>query len=207
MTLYGYIRTSKARQPGQAGSDPEVQRHQLRNAGVDDSRIYADVSVSGTKGVSSRTGWAALDARLDQGDVLVVSSVDRIGRRNLDVMYSIYALHHRGIRLRSLAPEESQWAAYLDADPDSPEWFMGAILATFAAYGAQQERQSISRRTKAGLDKAKADGTKLGRPPRLTPRQIEVIKQELANNKPLRQISREYQVPTTTLRRAIGRVN
>ena len=49
-------------------------------------------------------------------------------------------------------------AQYLDADPDSPESFLGYTLAGFAAWVSDQELVSIRRRTKAGLEKAKADG-------------------------------------------------
>ena len=66
-------------------------------------------------------------------------------------MWAIYDLQRRGIRLRSLADNEVQWTKYLDADPDSPEAFMGNVLASMAAYVASQERQNISRRTGRGL--------------------------------------------------------
>ena len=69
-------------------------------------------------------------------------------------MWAIYDLQCRGIRLRSLAGREGQWTRYLDADPDSPEVFMGNVLASMAAYVTSQERQNISRRTRAGLDAA-----------------------------------------------------
>ena len=72
------------------------------------------------------------------------------------------------MRIRSLADNEQSWAQYLDADPDSPELFLGYTLAGFAAWVSDQELVSIRRRTKAGLEKAKADGKKLGAPRRLS---------------------------------------
>ena len=51
MTTYGYIRTSREQEIGHPGSDPQVQRRQLVDAGVDPARIYSDVAVSGTKDV------------------------------------------------------------------------------------------------------------------------------------------------------------
>ena len=83
-------------------------------------------------------------------------------------MWAIYDLQRRGDRRRSLASNEGDWTKFLDADPDSPEAFMGNILASMAAYVASQERQNISRRTRAGLDAPKAEGKELGRPRRLT---------------------------------------
>ena len=50
MATYGYIRTSRDQDPGHPGSAPEVQRHQLADAGVDHARIYADIDVFGVAG-------------------------------------------------------------------------------------------------------------------------------------------------------------
>ena len=56
MTTYGYIRTSRQRIQGTAGSDPEAQAHQLRQEGVPEANIYRDVGVSGGTGTNSRAG-------------------------------------------------------------------------------------------------------------------------------------------------------
>ena len=63
-TTYGYIRTSRQRIQGTAGSDPEAQAHQLRQEGVPEANIHRDVGVSGGTGTNSRAGWRALNARL-----------------------------------------------------------------------------------------------------------------------------------------------
>ena len=54
MATYGYIRTSRDQAPRHPGSDPEVQRRQLADAGVDPGRIYAYVAVSGATPGGSR---------------------------------------------------------------------------------------------------------------------------------------------------------
>lgn len=203
MATYGYIRTSRAQEPGQPGSDPEAQRRQLIGAGVEARHIYADVGVSGIAGVSSRNGWRALDSRLDKGDVLTVVALDRVGRSYLDVMHAIHTLHSRGVRLRTLAEEEATWAAFLDADPDSPEYFIGHTLAGFAAYAAGQERKAISRRTIAGLEKARDQGKRLGRPPRLSGEQVDTVRQFRAAGVAISKIAREMGVPRSTVRNAL----
>ena len=53
---YGYIRTSRQRIAGEAGSDPEAQALQLRGVGVAPEDIYRDVGVSGSIGTNSRAG-------------------------------------------------------------------------------------------------------------------------------------------------------
>ena len=63
-------------------------------------------------------------------------SIDRIGRRWLDTMGNIHDLQRRGVRIRSLADNEQSWAQYLDADPESPESFLGYTLAGVDFQGA-----------------------------------------------------------------------
>ena len=152
---------------------------------MDAAHIYADVAVSGAKDYNSRDQWHDLDQRLALGDVLVVAAIDRLGRRYLETMWAIYDLQRRGVRLWSLADNEVQWTRYLDADPDSPE-------ASMAAYVASQERQNISRRTRAGLDAARAKDVELGRPRRLTEEQLTTIRQDLADEMSVATVARKY---------------
>ena len=194
MALYGYIRTSVA------SIDPETQAKQLRDAGVDASNTYRDLAVSGRNGAASRDGWHALNARLAEGDTLLVASIDRIWRRWLDTVTAVLDLQRRGIRLHSLAETEALWARYLDAAPDSPEAFIGSILAQFAAWTAHQEVESISRRTRAGLEKARAQGKRLGRPPALTEEQISAASYLRATGISDRAIARTLRVAASTVR-------
>ena len=172
---------------------------------MDPARIYADVAASGAKDYNSRDQWHVLDQQLAQGDVLVVAAIDRLGRRYLETMWAIYYLQRRGIRLRSLADNEVQWTKYLDADPDSPEAFMGNVLASMAAYVASQERQNISRRTRAGLQAARDKGVELGRLRRLTGEQLIAIRQDVEEGMPVAAVARKYGVPRSTLRSTLGR--
>ena len=106
MTTYGYIRTSRQRIQGTAGSDPEAQVHQLRQDGVPEANIHRDVGISGGTGTNSRTGWRALDAKLAAGDTLVVVAIDRIGRRWMDTVNAVRDLRTREVKIRSLAKSE-----------------------------------------------------------------------------------------------------
>ncbi len=178
---YGCVCTSRPRVSELAGSDPETQRQQLLAAGVALSHIYQDVGVSGTYGNNSRRGRHSLDSRLAQGDTLVVVSIDRIGRRWPDTMGNIHDLQRRGVKIRSLADNEQSWAQYLGANPDSPESFLGYTLAGFAGWASDRELVSIRRHTKAGLEKAKADGKKLGAPRRLSAEQEAVVVEMVAS--------------------------
>ena len=200
VTTYGYVRTSVA------GSDPESQALQLRGAGVEPTNIFRDLAVSGRVGAASREGWHSLDGRMAAGDTLTVVSIDRIGRRWLDTVTALTDLRTRGVRILTLAENEAVWAAYLSADPDTPEAFIGHMLASFAAWVAAQEIESISRRTKAGLERARAAGTKLGRPRVMSDEQISAAEFLRSTTHSDRAIARLMGVDARTVRNMLGKV-
>ena len=203
MTTYGYIRTSRQRIQGTAGSDPEAQAHQLRQEGVLETNIYRDVGVSGGTGTNSRAGWRALNARLVSGDVLVVVTIDRIGRRWMDTVNAVRDLRAREVRIRSLAQSEATWVTYLAAEPDTAEAVIGDILTTFMAWAAEQELQAVSRRTRAGLERARAEGKTLGPPTRVDDDQVEAMARLRREGQSLRSIGRIFGVSRTTVQRRL----
>ena len=73
-------------------------------------------------------------------------------------MRSICELRDRGVKVRSLVEAEAQWTRYLEADESSPEAFVGQVLVMFAAWVADQELQSVKRRTREGLELAREQG-------------------------------------------------
>ena len=203
MTTYGYIRTSRQRIQGTTGSDPEAQAHQLRQEGVPEANIYRDVGVSGGTGTNSRAGWRALNAQLVSGDILVVVAIDRIGRRWMDTVNAVRDLRTREVRIRSLAQSEATWVTYLAAEPDTAEAVVGDILTTFMAWAAEQELQAVSRRTKAGLERARAEGKTLGPPPRVDDDQVEDMARLRREGQSFRSIGRIFGVSRTTVQRRL----
>ena len=202
-TTYGYIRTSRQRIQGTAGSDPEAQAHQLRQEGVPEANIYRDVGVSGGTGTNSRAGWRALNARLVSGDILVVVAIDRIGRRWMDTVNAVRDLRTREVRIRSLAQSEATWVTYLASEPDTAEAVIGDILTTFMAWAAEQELQAVSRRTRAGLERARAEGKTLGPPPRVDDDQVEAMARLRGEGQSFRSIGRIFGVSRTTVQRRL----
>ena len=203
MTTYGYIRTSRQRIQGTAGSDPEAQAHQLRQEGVPEANIFRDVGVSGGTGTNSRAGWRALNARLVSGDILVVVAIDRIGRRWMDTVNAVRDLRTREVRIRSLAQSEATWVTYLAAEPDTAEAVIGDILTTFMAWAAEQELQAVSRRTRAGLERARAEGKTLGPPSRVDDGQVEAMARLRREGQSFRSIGRVFGVSRTTVQRRL----
>ncbi len=109
------------------------------------------------------------------------------------------------MRIRSLAGNEQSRAQYLDADSDSPESFLGYTLAGFAAWVSDQELVSTRRRTKAGLEKAKADSKKMGAPRRLSGEREAAVIEMVASGVSRRRVARSFGVSAATVRRAVRR--
>ena len=204
-SIYGYIRTSRRLQEGVPGMDPASQELHLRRAGVPLANIHRDVGVSGATGTLERKAWHRLDGVLAGGDTLVVVAIDRIGRTWQDTVRSICALRDRGVKIRSLAEAEAQWTKYLEADEGSPEAFFGQILTMFAAWVADQELQSVKRRTKEGLERAREQGKVLGPPRRFNSGQVEAMRRMRDGGASLRLIASDFECSPSTVLRVLQR--
>ena len=185
--------------------DPASQELQLRRAGVSLNNIHRDVGVSGSTGTRERRAWHQLNDRLAGGDTLVVVAIDRIGRTWQDTVRSICELRDRGVRIRSLAEAEAQWTRYLEADEGSPEAFFGRVLVMFAAWVADQELQSIKRRTKEGLERAREQGKVLGPPRKFRPHQVETMRRMREGGASLRRIASDFECSASTVLRVLQR--
>ena len=204
-SIFGYIRTSRQLQEGIPGMDPASQELQLRRAGVPLANIHRDVGVSGSTGTRERRAWHQLNDRLAGGDTLVVVAIDRIGRTWQDIVRTICELRDRGVKIRSLAEAEAQWTRYLEADEGSPEAFFGQVLVMFAAWVSDQELQSVKRRTKEGLERAREQGKVLGPPRKFRPHQVETMRRMREGGASLRRIASDFECSASTVLRALRR--
>ena len=161
------------------------------------------MGVSGSIGTNSRAGWYALNARLAAGDTLVVAAIDRIGRRWMNTVNAVRDLRVRGVKIKSLAQSEATWVTYLAAEPDTAEAVIGDILTTFMAWAAEQELQAVSRRTKAGLQKARAEGKTLGPPSRVDDDQVDAMARLRRERQSFRSIGKVFGVSRTTVQRRL----
>ena len=117
-------------------------------------------TVSGSVATARRRGFARLLDRLEPGDVLVVTKLDRLGRDAMDVGSTVAKLAEIGVRVHCLA------LGGVDLASSTGKLTMGVINAV-----AEFERDLLVERTQAGLSRAKAEGKRLGRPASLTAEQ------------------------------------
>ena len=165
MTVYGYARVSTN------GQTLASQDAQLHAAGA--AKVYAE-KMSGAR--TDRPELAKLLKRLDAGDVLLVTRLDRLARSTRDLLNILDAVGKAGAAFKSLG---DAWA-----DTTTPH---GRLMLTVLGGLAEFERELILARTGAGRDRAKAQGVRFGRPPSLTPHQRREAMERLAQGAPRRQ--------------------
>jgi putative DNA-invertase from lambdoid prophage Rac len=183
---FAYLRVSTI------GQTTDNQREEIRSAGfqVEAKRVITE-TISGSVATSQRRGFTKLVDRLEDGDVLVVTKLDRLGRNAMDVGGTVAQLAKIGVRVHCLA------LGGVDLTSSTGKLTMGVINAV-----AEFERDLLIERTQAGLARARVEGKRIGRPAALTPerrRRAEELLRE--NGASAAAVARELGVGRTTIRR------
>lgn len=142
----------------------QVQEVAAAGFTVEPHRIIEE-QISGSTSASQRKGFAKLLERMESGDVLVVTKLDRLGRDMIDLMQTVQQLESKGIRVHCLA------LGGVDLTSAAGKMTMGVLAAV-----AQFERDQLIERTQAGLARAKAEGVTLGRPSVTSAGQVQALK-------------------------------
>ena len=157
---FAYLRVSTPEQT----TDNQLGEIAAAGFAVHPRRVVAE-TVSGSVAAMERRGFARLVDRMEEGDVLVVTKLDRLGRNAMDVAATVRALAGMGVRVHCLA------LGGVDLTSSTGKLTMGVINAV-----AEFERDLLIERTQAGLRRARAEGKPIGRPMNLTPDQrVEVV--------------------------------
>jgi DNA invertase Pin-like site-specific DNA recombinase len=179
MPQFGYARVS-TRDQNLAAQDAE-----LMAAGC--AKVFKE-KVSGAK--TDRPELAKVIRRLEPGDVLVVTRLDRLARSTRDLLNVIAAVSERGAGFKSL---KDTWADTTTAH--------GRLMLTVLGGLAEFERELIRSRTGEGRKRAKHRGVKFGRPRKMTPHQRQEAIQRLAAGETMADVARTYNVDATTIGR------
>ena len=115
---------------------------------------FLEIQISSQRSTKDR-GIDELLARLQTGDILLVSELSRLGRSLGQIIQIVDQLIKNQIRFRAI--KENIW---LDGQQD----IQSKVMVTLFGLFAEIERDLISERTREGLIAAKANGKMLGRP-------------------------------------------
>lgn len=181
MATFAYGRVSTSLQ------DTDNQRLELTNAGWVIDYWFAD-TISGKSASSQRPAFRELLTKIRDGETLLVSKLDRLGRDAIDVLQTVRDLGARNIKVvvHQLG----------STDLTSPA---GKLLLSMLAAVAEMERDLLIERTQAGLTRARAEGKKLGRPSKIAPEQRSDILMSLSQGASISALARRYAVSRATI--------
>jgi DNA invertase Pin-like site-specific DNA recombinase len=152
----GYARVSTTKQ------DLARQIDALTKAGIDPANLYVDKKSGAT---TERPGLQALLGYAREGDVIVVHTLDRLGRTVRDTLNLIHDLHQRGIGFRNLADP-------IRIDSTNPDDPMGQLAVILLALFGQMERTYAVERAAHARTVATEKGRRVGRPSVVTDAQL-----------------------------------
>ena len=174
------------------GQTTENQIGEVKAAGfaVQLSRIITE-TISGSAPAMQRPAFRRLVDRLEAGDVLVVTKLDRLGRNAMDVRSTVDALAAIGVRVHCLA------LGGVDLTSSAGRMTMQVIAAV-----AEFERDLLVERTQAGLSRARTEGKALGRPAALSDVEKQKVVARLEAGASVSTVAREFGTSRQTINRA-----
>ena len=147
-------------------------------------------SISGFVAAKERPGFTKLIDRMEFGDILVVTKLDRLGRNAMDVRTTVEQLASLGVRVHCLA------LGGVDLTSPAGKMTMQVIAAV-----AEFERDLLIERTQSGINRAKAAGKQFGRPPVLTMAERAAVIERLAVGINVTELAREFKTTRQTIMR------
>ena len=182
---FAYLRVSTPEQT----TENQVQEITASGFHVEPHRIVTE-TISGSVAISQRPEFARLADRLEAGDVLVVTKLDRLGRNAMDVAATVAGLDAAGIKVHCLA------LGGVDLTSAAGKLTMYVINAV-----AEFERDLLIERTQAGLRRAMAEGRHPGRPHRLSGEERQSVLELLAAGASISSLARKFNTSRQTIMR------
>lgn len=170
--IYGYVRVSTKEQ------NEDRQLIALQEFPVPEKNVYMD-KLSGKD--FNRPQYRKLLKKLRPGDLLVVKSIDRLGRNYEEIL----------LQWRIITKEKQADMVVLDmplldtrkSGNDLTGTFVADLVLQILSYVAQTERENIHQRQMEGIAAAKLRGVRFGRPRKPVPEQFWKLKQGWENKK------------------------
>lgn len=168
--IFGYARVSTEQQL------LTTQIEQLKRNGIPETQIFSE-KVTGLSKFETRKAFNKLMNTVKDGDEIVVTKLDRLGRSTLEMYQLITELRDRGIYLRSLEQGISTRGQ------------MGVLIIQIITAIAEAERARILERTNEGRELAKINGVKFGRKRKAN---YEALKEEKAKGLTNKEIAEKF---------------
>lgn len=183
--VFAYCRVSTLEQ------NTENQKREIEAAGfsIMPQRLVEE-HISGSVAASERPGFSRLIDRMESGDVLIVTKLDRLGRNAMDIRKTVEQFADSGIRVHCLA------LGGVDLTSPAGKMTMQVISAV-----AEFERDLLLERTHSGIERAKNSGKRFGRPPTLTDDQKKEVIKRIGYGESISSIAKEFGTTRQTIMR------
>ncbi len=179
------------------GQDPETQLLALREyakaRGLEVFGEYVDIGISGSKDSRPALNQLMADARKRRFDTVLVARFDRFARSTRHLVLALEEFNALGVDFISLSES---------VDTSTP---MGKMVYTVIAAVAELERSLIRERVVMGLQRAKAQGKRLGRP-RGSAQDVDAIHRLRSEGLSLLQIANRLNTSKTSVARLLRAV-
>ena len=156
-TIYGYWRISTELQ------DEERQIRELKDSGVE--VLYGD-KITGTSNYGDRKELSKLLETIQEGDLLILSELSRLGRTMTTMLVEVEKLINRGVKIKTLDKR---------LDTTTMDKSIVKLIVGIMGYCSEQELSQIKSRTSEGRQIAKSRGVKFGRKRNYTQFQVEEV--------------------------------
>jgi len=165
----------------------EAQRHAISQR-FNVNEWFSDEATSGATKALQREGFKALHTYARKGDTVVVAAIDRLGRDTIDVLETVEALKAKCVTVVSMRE---------GFDLSSP---VGKAMLTMLAAVAELERANIKARQMAGIERARAQGKKLGAPKVIDDQAVAIWRKE--NEASIADTAKHWGISTAAVKRA-----
>lgn len=188
---FAYLRVSTSDQT----TDNQLTEIAASGFSVEPHRATRE-TISGSVPANQRPAFSALLDRIEAGDVLAVTKLDRLGRNAMDVRATVEGLEKRGVRVHCLA------LGGMDLTSPAGKMTMGVIAAV-----AEFERDLLLERTQTGISRARAEGKHMGRPATFSAQKAREVREKLATGASVAALAREYNTTRQTIMRVRDKVS
>ncbi len=158
--------------------------------------VFEDHGISGARGRDKRPGYDALLKAVSRREIDIVASwsVDRLGRSLQDLVAFLADIQAKGCDL------------YLHQQAVDTSTPSGRMLFQLCGVFAEFERAMVTSRINASLDRARARGVRLGRPP-IAPIDLDKVRVALAKGGSIRLVAKKTGFSTATVQRVKRSMN
>ena len=177
--IVGYVRVSTIDQ------NVERQLEQLQHC----DELFID-KVSG-KDVD-RPKLQEMMRHIRRGDIIEVTSIDRLARNNIDLQNLVKEINGKGVVIKFLKEG-------LTFSPDTNDNAISKMMLTMLAAISEFERELIRERQREGIALAKAKGKYKGRSLKLTPEQVEQLQQRIAAGESKTSVAKPFGITRMTV--------